>query len=310
MPTNATASAVPLLPPSEVAPGVGRIVVPLPLGMPDHLNCYVLLDDSVLIDTGMRGSEGALRAGLEHFGIDVERVVLTHGHPDHWGLAGQLCARVLAHPDARGEVSVDHDIDRTLRRALPGREMSPSIRRQLMAWRAFAERPPAIDCIRDGERIGEWEVVATPGHAPGHICLYRAEDGVLIAGDQLLSKIVPSLYICESAKDPIDDLLHSLERVAALDVRLVLPSHGRPLTDAMGRVESLLTYHRGVLARLEQELSARPATTTTLASLLFGTPPGPVAGLIAEMETHTYLEHLRLRSCVSAVGAGLWSAVC
>lgn len=251
----------PLPAPELVAPGVGRITVPLPFPVPSHIHCYVLLDDGVLVDAGMRGSMDALRAGLDHFGVAVECVVLTHGHPDHWALAGAVCERALAHPRGFHEFRVHPNLSASLGRSLPGRAVTSAEMAELMAWTALTEPPPMIEPIIGGAMIGEWEVVDTPGHAPGHICLFRRRDGVLIAGDQLLAKVLPSLYVCDQAPDPVGDVLSSLDRVSTLDLRLVLPSHGKPFTDVQPRIEALSGYHTGVLAALRRLLAEAPAAT-------------------------------------------------
>jgi glyoxylase-like metal-dependent hydrolase (beta-lactamase superfamily II) len=108
--------------------------------------------------------------------------------------------------------------------------------------------------------------------------------------------------------DAVADYLSSLRRVAALDIRLVLPAHGEPFTDAIGRAAELIEHHERRLARLEALLSAEgPADTTRLAEGLFSDIESPTDQLLAEMETYAHLEHLRLRGKVSLTVPGVWA---
>ncbi|MHB8695035.1 MAG: MBL fold metallo-hydrolase, partial [Solirubrobacteraceae bacterium] len=209
-----------------------RIEAPLPIPDPVLVNCYLLWTGSehVLVDTGMHGSEVAIDAALRDFDVQLDRVLVTHGHPDHWGIAGRYCATALAHPDVQSQL----DFPQRQQLAVgaqglpPGREIDDALFEDLMVYNKDVDAPPRIEPIGEGDRLGEWEVIVTPGHAPGHICLYRARDGVLIAGDHLLPLITPNIHLTTEMPDAVADYLSSLRRVAELDVSLVLPGHGEP----------------------------------------------------------------------------------
>jgi glyoxylase-like metal-dependent hydrolase (beta-lactamase superfamily II) len=295
-----------------VADGVIRIHAPLPLPDPDHINCYLLeVDgDQVLVDTGMRGSEGAIDDALARFGVRVDRVLLTHGHPDHWGLARRYADTALAHPDIRAQMVYAED-----RRSPvgvlgvpPGTDVEGEAIEYLIGYTALTCGAPHITPILDGDRIGDWEVLVTPGHAPGHVCLYRRSDRVLIAGDHLLPEVTPNIHLTTEMPDAVADYLGALRRVASLDVRLVLPSHGEPFTDAAARAAELIYHHERRLARLEELLcDDGPADTARLAHALFKDAGTPAHRLLAEMETYAHLEHLRLRGRVSLSAVNMWA---
>ena len=290
-----------------------RIRAPLPFAEPDHINCYVIRagDERLLVDTGMRGSEQAIDEVLRRFGVSVNGVVVTHGHPDHWGLAHHYGGGVVrAHADIRAQLAwAQQDPTAASMHGLPpGRTLDRDLFEVLIGYGDLTGAPPAVDELAEGDQVGEWRVLVTPGHAPGHICLYRERDQVLISGDHLLPLITPNIHLTAEMPDAVADYLESLRRVGELEVRLALPAHGEPFTDASGRAAELISHHERRLARLEGILHAGgPAGTSELSEQLFSSVDGPAERLMAEMETYAHLEHLRLRGRVALAADDLWS---
>lgn len=253
----------------EVAPGVFWLRMPLPFAL-DHINLWLLEDGDgfTIVDTGIAREEvksgwRSLFSGLMS-NRPVKRVISTHFHPDHFGLAGWLTEVLdvplwmtrsewltgsMLYADADGRVSdaqvalfKQHGLDDIRLEALAGRGN---------AYRRLISPPPtSYRRMSDGDRLlvdgCEWLVIVGRGHAPEHACLYCADKGVLISGDQVLPKISPnvSLTAAEPHADPLSDYLESLDRLTALaDEVLVLPSHDFPFFGLHARIDALKTHH-------------------------------------------------------------------
>ncbi len=150
----------------------------------------------------------------------------------------------------------------------------------------------------DGEVIRlagrEFFAIHTPGHTDDHLCLYDPEAGVMISGDHVLPGITPHISGIGAASDPLDEFVQSLDRVGTYkdSVKIVLPAHGVPFTDLIGRVEAIKAHH---VERLEKVLEisralGRPGTVEEYTQGLF---PPKHWGNMAESETWAHLEHLR-----------------
>lgn len=259
----------------EVAPGVRWLRMPLPFAL-DHINLWILDDgDGVaLVDTGV--ANDATRALWEQLlagplaGRAVSRVICTHFHPDHMGLAGWLCPRLkaplwatlgdwaygsmLAH-DAT-VAFVDNQVDFYRAAGLDGALLEEVRRRGNPYASRVVPMPAALRRITDGERftIGgrTWEVVVGRGHAPEHAALWCPDLDLLISGDQVLPRISPNVSVWpqEPDADPLSLFIDSLSAIKARvpDSVLVLPSHGRPFKGLHARIDELLSHHDDRLA--------------------------------------------------------------
>jgi glyoxylase-like metal-dependent hydrolase (beta-lactamase superfamily II) len=298
--------------PLEVAPGVHRVSVPLPFP-PNEVAAWLLEgpDGHTLVDTGMDtpGGRGALRDGAERLGVSPEsltRVVLTHAHIDHFGLASRVRAwsgaTVWMH---EREARLVRDFARGWPTDRARSELdfvrfgaSPEVARQLVL---ATDRIHALyedfepDAVLRGERgeipgTGGWEFIQTPGHSPGHVTLYHPARRLLIAGDHVLPRISPNIGADMYAPDPLTAYLASLHRLRELPVDLVLPSHGDPFEDWTGRIDDLLAHHAErsevVLAEMDPPASAYEITLRVFQEL----PPD--TRLHAIRETLAHLSHL------------------
>ena len=290
-----------------------RFRIPLRLPSPDHLHVHVIDGGArpVVVDTGVRGSENALRAGIAAvLGDQKFDVLVTHGHIDHWGLASALQPSALAHPGCAPSIGfTSAEAFSVAEGAAPGWPSAEALGAAFGGFRRLVAGTPNLRPLADGDRLGDWEVLWTPGHDPGHVCLWRTGDGVLLCGDLLLPDFTPNIQPAWDGGDALADFLASLERVAALPVRLVLPAHGEPFTDAAGRARQLQAFHRARLGRLETAMRKRShATTALLAEELFSTPDQATADeMLATLETLAHLEHLRQRGIVTCDDRGRWS---
>jgi glyoxylase-like metal-dependent hydrolase (beta-lactamase superfamily II) len=225
-------------------------------------------------------------------------------------LAGHYGEVVRLHPHAleQAEMALAPELDPTMHGALSGRDVDTDSMAMMMSLISKLTVPlPPARLLEDGDRIGEWEGLLTPGHAPGHLCLYRERDGVLLAGDLLLPDTTPNLHLTHTMRDAVSDFVASLERVAALEISLVLPSHGEPFTDAAGRAAQLIAHHERRLQRLIHELAAGPRAEAELSTAIFGHLKISDQIMMAQMETHAHLEHLRLKGRVGFQEPDIWS---
>lgn len=306
--------------------GVTRVPLSLGLDVVDSVNMYLLADgDGVtVVDCGVwrpdlpDGGLAALEAGLEGAGYalrDVSRIVVTHAHIDHYGLAGRLMELTGAelsmhaltdldcekyrHPDTararRRDTYADHGVSEVERT-----DLADHLTRWLPYLHSVVE---ASQRLRGGEilEIGadRWEVVHTPGHSLGHVCLWSAARGVLLSGDHLLPGITPPVTFERGFDaDPLRSYLDSLRRVAELGPRLVYPGHGRPFGDAVGRIEAILRNKVRRLHRIRGAIQQRPSTVTELADLLVAKAILAHQRQLAISETLAHIAYLRWSGAV------------
>ena len=256
---------------SEVAAGVFELRLPIPFE--DGLvNVFAFPDgaEADLLDCGMNAEESleAIHHALAQLGAKrLRRLVVTHIHPDHYGAAGALAGGPgladlyihrlevpLVHPRyVELEQLVAEVKQYLLVNGVPAAEAEELSNSQRALSQVVKIADPSVQL--DGAETIELgrhrlRVEWTPGHSPGHICLFDAADGLLFAGDHILPDLSPNIGLHpQSTPDPLHEYLDGLRRMAALKPRRVLPGHGRPFTDVAGRVDALVTHHQ---RRLDQ----------------------------------------------------------
>lgn len=285
---------------TELAPGVRRLTLALELSSPDHIHCYLLElpgGEALLVDTGMAGTAAQLREALEVEGVPSPRVLITHGHVDHWGAATEIADTVLAHDGVRPSLAYASGSrmpsPENWPAGLPGPE---EMERAFGRFRSLVSGVPEVEPIAGGDRIAEWEVVWTPGHDPGHVCLYRSKDGVLVTGDLLLPGYTPNIQPpMDGDEDAVAEFLSSLRRVAELPIGLVLPAHGEPYADARGRARELIEHHERRLTKLARRLAPDGAAVSDLTEALFHELSASEDRMLGNLETIAHLQHLRHR---------------
>lgn len=300
----------------SIADGVLWARLPIP-GALRHVNVW-LLDDGdgvALVDTGLdippvREAWEALIAG-PLAGRRLTRIIVTHFHPDHIGLAGWLSARFGAPLwMTREEWLFARMLSSDVRDTPPAEALAywraagwseeTIAAEAAKGWGRFASAvspvPVSFRRMRDGDAIAigrrAWRVVVGNGHSPEHTCLIDEAGGLMIAGDQVLPKITSniSLSLSEPEGDPLGDWLASLTRFKSLsDGLLVLPSHGEPFRGLHARLEALDAGHRERLDALHAFL-AEPRRAVDCFGLLFGRRID--AGVIG-LATGEAMAHLR-----------------
>jgi glyoxylase-like metal-dependent hydrolase (beta-lactamase superfamily II) len=324
----------------EVAPGVLWMRMPLPMAL-DHVNVYALDDGDgwTLIDTGMdtrktRGLWQALLAG-PLAGRPVRRLLGTHHHPDHIGLAGwfmaehgarlvtsrtaYLMARMMTLDEQARPVAETLDYWR-------GAGMDPAVLEKRAGERPFnfadivAPIPLGYRRLVEGDSFSaggrDWQVRMGGGHAPEHVTLWSADGTLVFGGDQLLPAISPNIgvYATEPEGDPLAEWLEACERLAphATEAQLVLPGHKLPFRGLPLRLRQMVENHHGGLARLRRHLSV-PRTATECFSPLFKRRIGEAEYGLALVEAMAHCLHLWhlgevTRQRRDSDGAWMWQA--
>ncbi len=321
-----------------VAPGVLWIRLPMPIAL-NHINVFAIEDGEgwLIVDTGLaieetRGLWEAILAGPLG-GRPVTRVICTHMHPDHIGLAGWLCERFdapllmtrLEYVTARMLVS---DTGKTAPKA--GEDFYCAAgwdETQIETYRrefgrfgmAVSPMPAGYTRISEGDRISiggqDWRVVVGEGHSPEHACLWRQSDDVVLGGDQILPRISSnvSVWPTEPEGDPLGDWLDSLERMKTVlpEGALILPSHGEPFYGVHTRLDALIRGHETSLKRLERSLKA-PKRAVDVFGSLFARPIGDGVRGMATGESIAHLNYLarqgRAERTRDADGVDWWTA--
>ena len=305
--------------PTEVAPNVFELRLPIPFE-DGHVNVFLFADgdEADLLDCGMNTEESvaAIRAAVKQIGAKrIRRLVVTHIHPDHYGAAGVLAgeggADLYLHRLEVGLVNpryveLEHLVEEVRRYLLVNgvpegeSEVLSNSQRALSQVVTIAE--PAVqldgaetlDMGRRRLRV-EW----TPGHSPGHICLYDPEDKLLFAGDHMLPELSPNIGLHpQSTPDPLHEYLDGLRRMAAYEPRLVLPAHGRPFTDASGRVATLVAHHMKRLNRVVDIVAGGEHSGWEVALELWGARDNLYEKRLALQEGLAHLQALAVESRV------------
>jgi glyoxylase-like metal-dependent hydrolase (beta-lactamase superfamily II) len=282
-----------VIPPVEnVRPGIWSIPVPIPNNPLRYVLVYALeLDSGVaLVDAGWPTDDAwlALNAGLAEAGgsiSDVQAVVVTHLHPDHYGLAGRVReasgAWVGLHPaDAKLLESRYHDTDGLIERMRELLEMSgvpeaqlPDLNMASMEIKATLNVALPDRLIEDDQMLDlpgwDFRAVWTPGHSPGHICLHSDQHKLLLSGDHVLPRITPNIsFHSQAFANPLGDYLESLAKVRALHPEEVFPAHEYRFSGLDDRLDFLESHHAERLREIEGILEKRPGISswdTTLA---------------------------------------------
>jgi glyoxylase-like metal-dependent hydrolase (beta-lactamase superfamily II) len=302
----------------EIAPGVNWVRMPLPFAL-KWINLWLLEDGAgwTIVDTGiaMEQSREYWRAIFDATlkGKPVTRVICTHMHPDHLGLAGWICRKFGA---TLWMSRLEYVVGRVLV-ADTGREAPEEGVRFYRAagWdedaidsykirfggfgKAVSKVPDAYKRISDGDviEIGArpWRVITGNGHSPDHVCLWQEELKLFISGDQVLPRISSnvSVFPTEPDGDPLTDWIESCKKLRAAmpnDV-LVLPSHNEPFIGLHERLNTLIDGHERSLARILSRLG-EPKRAVDLFGALFARKIGPDLLGMATGETVAHLNCL------------------
>jgi len=273
---------------TDVLPGLFWVRLPVPMTL-NHVNCWLLDNGSgwTLVDCGMNTDEifeiwDRLWRGLLR-NRPLQNLTLTHAHIDHSGFAGYLvkeskCAVRLPLAEWLNGWMMWHEREEGLNEQVVSFMTCNGASDDDAAAIVGAQRkrmylglrpPREFTRIRDGDAVTmgqrEWRVITSGGHSPEHASFYCEKDGILIAGDQILSHITPSLIVPLAQPDanPMKEYLDSLDRFESLPSdTLVLPSHGVPFRGLLTRLAQLREHHQ---ARLDDVASIIAGKTSAFA---------------------------------------------
>ncbi|MFC1919238.1 MBL fold metallo-hydrolase [Chloroflexota bacterium] len=309
----------------EVVSGIHQLRVPIPDNPLGHLNCYLIegKDGWLMVDTGWytRDAFDSLIEELKGLGLvmaDISTMIVTHVHPDHFGLAGRI-----KHMSPRTEL-ITHRWESDLiepryiklselrdkmskllsRHGVPPSNLSTLESASMPALQYVTVTLPDRT-VYGGEIIDtgrfNLEVIWTPGHSPGHICLYEPRNQILLSGDHILPTISPNIsYHVQSGDNPLGDYTNALRKLIHLSVSKVLPAHENIFTEFSGRIEEILDHHEKRKAEMQMVLSESPSNAYDISARITWDIPTltweqfpPLHQRAAVTETVAHLECLR-----------------
>jgi glyoxylase-like metal-dependent hydrolase (beta-lactamase superfamily II) len=297
--------------------GVTRIVLPVGNNGVENVNVYLIADGPrvTLVDCGVwrPDVEGMLERGLDAAGYamdDISRVIVTHAHIDHYGLAGKVLERSGAqlwmhdmtdldlekyrHPSTsiarRRDTYADHGVD-----DLETAELAD----HLTTWMPYlysvvepTKRVHGGDVVTIGG--DDWELIHTPGHSLGHICLWSARRRVLISGDHVLPSITPPVTFERGfERDPLRSYLISLRAVAARNPEVALPGHGETFSNVTRRIEAIFRNKLRRTDAIRRMIISRPCTVNEVATRLVATAIRSFQRQMVINETLSHIAFLR-----------------
>jgi glyoxylase-like metal-dependent hydrolase (beta-lactamase superfamily II) len=315
---------------TQIIDGLYQLKVPIPDSALVATNIYLLKGDKgyTLIDTGWGGERAfnSLKGQLAEIGVglsEISQLVVTHVHFDHYGLAGKIKkssnARIYVH---RREQEIFHTryavteeslnrIEQWLQMNGVPAELTKAVHKPIGG---FGKPIPAQpDVLLEGDEVipcgyFNLKVIWTPGHTPGHICLYEPTHKLLFTGDHILPVITPNVGLAAySEANPLGDYLKSLAHVKKLAVETVLPAHENVFSDLSKRVDEITHHHELRSAEIVNVMQRDELTAYQTANLVVWVPEhggvkyadlSAVAKIAAISETLAHLRALNIRGKV------------
>ena len=309
---------------TEVIPGIHWLKLPMlsdDAGL-DFVNAYVIRGTSgyLLVDSGWNtdASFAALKKGMAEIGSDIKeisQILVTHVHPDHYGMAGRIKklsgASLAMHHLEKGfieprYVSMElllNQIDRLLMANGVPPKMIGSLSRATVGLERYVVPAYPDITLHDGETVTTglftFNVLWTPGHSSGHICLYEPEEKILLSGDHILPTITPNVSVHPQAiENPLGRYFNSLHELKQLEVKLVLPGHENPFSGFQKRLDEIVQHHEQRNGETLAALADKPRTSFQIAQQVSWGFKGSWSSLpdfhkrMAILETLAHLEML------------------
>ena len=304
--------------PVGIAPGIRWLRLPLPYAL-DHVNVYLIEDEGgwTLFDTGISDEPGTQAwervLGHDLGGRPITRLVVSHFHPDHVGMAGWLNQRFAA---PLHMPQTEYLLSRLLQvQPASSRSEEPlfykalgvsaeELERILNRGKSYLQRvtgvPPSYSRIAHGDTIRfggrDWRALTGGGHAPEQAMLWCEADRLFFSADQVLARISPNVSVneIEPGADPLRLYLESLDEIRRTvpDDVLVLPGHDLPFYGLHERIEQLTRHHEHRCDQIEAACRERAATCRELLPVLFRRPLDPHTMSFALGEALAHLNYM------------------
>jgi glyoxylase-like metal-dependent hydrolase (beta-lactamase superfamily II) len=301
----------------QIQPGIFWIRLPIPFEL-NHINVWLLQDGDgyTLVDTGI--SSNTTREAWQHILKEVlnnrpiKRIIVTHFHPDHFGLARWLCELTGAEYAASEETGertnfllhkVDHhtvDVRAAFyeQHGIDDLEIFENFLKGNLYAAVVSGIPDKHSVLGEGESIiigdKEWRVIMAYGHAPGHITLYCEALNLLISGDQILPTITSniSVYADQPDANPLDEYLESFKKFDTLPEDItVLPSHGKVFQGLRIRIGEIVGHHHQTLEKIHSTCE-QAHSVMELVPKLFRRKLEGINSVLAFGETLAHLNYL------------------
>ena len=315
---------------THISDDIIQVQIPLPYKL-NIVNCYLLRGSSgwTLLDTGLNTAPARAQwqTAMKLLNIkpdDIEKIVLTHMHPDHFGLAGWWQARAETpmpvylpereQPQAqvfyrRANTPLYHQwmLDCGIDHATVD-----NVESALHSTRDLTQpHPVQHDYLRENTsvRLGarDCRSIHAPGHSDGQLIFYHEAEKLMLCGDHVLMKITPNIGSWPHTQpDPLGRFLASLGELKALDVRLALPGHRGLISDWRGRIEELIAHHQQRLEHTLEAIESGAHSVFEIAARIFPLDRlTPHEWRFAMAETLAHLNYLRERDQVTCAHSGI-----
>jgi len=298
------------------------------------LYIFAIKDKVVLIDAGysMKYWQNAFHKAINELQIsleDIDYCIITHEHPDHTGLVAKLkranpdvkiCMHTIAHDLAklRSSSGKNNNLEESAKErgellfsfGLEREEADLIIQRfGSRMWRFEYFKPDLL--LNNNDKIidGELQIIHSPGHSVGHICVYYPKKGILFSGDHILSKITPHLGTLvipgasefnkkNNYENILEHYLRSLDRIDELNSRIILPGHEQIIYDPHERITSIKNHHQNRLYEISKIIEKKPMSPLQIALLHFGDNLDQMNKILAISETLVHLDYLEFQNQV------------
>jgi glyoxylase-like metal-dependent hydrolase (beta-lactamase superfamily II) len=309
----------------ELFKGINQIKLPLLKTGPENVNVYIIegTDGNLMIDTGWNTPEAfnTLAQEMKNSGFamkDITNIVITHLHPDHMGLAGKVAElsgagivvsetenKLLDSYYTHPESLISQMILFFMANGVPEWEL------KMLAEASFNIRNyvtpfKATTLLKPGDRVTmapyEFQVMATPGHSPGHICLYEPNKKYFFSGDHILAEVVPNVgYHPLSGENPLGDYVNSLNALAGLEVRFVFPGHSSVFSGLAPKIDDIQRFHQDRMNKIQRAMGVEQKNAWDIAKAIPWIVNGdetaydklePIDRRLALLETLAHLQYL------------------